>query len=629
MFAVCFAQADSFISLKSDQGDWIGYGQDHELTGDFNVSIGKNQVSINHSSGFNFLFVPPNNRDFERGAYLSAERSPFRGPSNPGMSVKSSGRGCNTIAGEFYIYELDYNGDTQILAMDFIQYCDSNSAKLEGSIRINSDIQTPYPLPFPIISSSSSSVLEGNSFVITGAKSFSKVSEIESCYWEQISGPEINITNVAKESTEVEVLNGVELGGEEIVLKLTVNDNLGQSESIEHSIHANSKSDPRTYFTMDSRAGDYIGAGQDWFYDLSTSSITMSKNYANGVSVSISGSAHWFADFAAPDKVQLQVGEYEYAERFPFQDAGVAGLDISGNGRGCNRSYGRFNVTKLVWENNQPKAFKANFEQHCERASAPLLSGEVAVNALHDSVPDANAGVDIEINEHEVVNLNGSDSFDPIGTIAIYKWSTSDETVAIENADESRSYFIAPSLPDKAESKDVEVSLLVTDDEGYKAIDSVNVRILANNNSPVSTDDYFEVLIGGNVQLTPLNNDDDSDGQIKVDSIEVIQEPTYGTFIINSQGVIEYTHTGSSTVEDTITYSVKDNDGAISNEATIKIQIKGQIIESETETKTEHIEPEPETKTEQSTGGGTMNYWLILLIFISFVFRQKANRILT
>lgn len=620
MFTVGFAQADSYISLKSDQGDYIGYGQEHELTGDFSVSIGKSQVSINHSSGFNFLFVPPNDRDLERGAYLSAERSPFRGPLNPGISVGSSGRGCNTITGEFYIYELDYSGDTQILALDFIQYCDSNSVKLSGSIRINSDIQAPYPLPFPIISSNSSSVLEGNSFVVTGEKSFSKVSEIEGYYWEQISGPEINIASVVNESTEVEVINGIELGGEEIILKLTVNDNLGQSESIEHSINVNSKSDPRTYFTMDSESGDYIGAGQDWFYDLSTSSIIMSKNYDNGVSVSISGSEHWSADFAAPDEIQLQVGEYDYAERFPFQDPGAAGLTISGNGRGCNRNYGRFNVTKLVWENEQPKEFKASFEQHCEGASAPLLSGEVAINAVHDSVPDANAGVDIEINEHEIVNLNGSASFDPLGTIAIYKWSTSNETVTIENSDESRSNFIAPSLPDKAESKDVEVSLLVTDDEGYKAIDSVNVRILANNSSPVSTDDYFEVLNSGNVQLTPLNNDNDSDGQIIVDSIEVIQEPTHGTIIINSQGIIEYTHTGSSIVEDAITYSVKDNDGAISNEATIKIQIKDKIIEPETET-------EPEV--EQSSGGGSMNYWLIILIFTSFSFRIKASRMLS
>ncbi|MDO6506611.1 Ig-like domain-containing protein [Colwellia sp. 4_MG-2023] len=616
MFTVGFTHAESYISLKSDQGEFIGSGQEHELTGDFSVSIGESQISINHSSGFNFLFIPPIDRDLERGVYLSAERAPFRGPLNPRMSVGSSGRVCNTIAGEFYIYELDYSGDTQILAMDFIQYCDSNSVKLTGSIRINSDIQTPYPLPFPIISSNSTSVLEGNSFVITGEKSVSKASKIESYYWEQVSGPKINIASVVNESTEVEVLNGIELGGEEIVLKLTVNNNLGQSESIKHTINAKSKSDPRTYFTMDSEAGDYIGADQDWFYDLSTSSITMSKNYDNGISVSISGSEHWSAEFAAPDEVQLQVGEYDYAERFPFQDAGAAGLTISGNGRGCNRNYGRFNVTKLVWENDQPKAFKASFEQHCEQMSAPLLSGEVAVNAVHDSVPYANAGVDIEINEHEVVNLNGSDSFDPLGNIVIYKWSTANETVTINNHGESRANFIAPSLPDKAESNDVQVSLLVTDDEGYKAIDSVNVRVLANNSSPVSVDDYFEVLIGGIVQLTPLNNDDDSDGQIIIDSIEVIQEPAHGTLIINSQGIIEYSHTGSSTTEDTITYSVKDNDGAISNEATIKIQIKEQINV-----------PEPEAK--QSSGGGTMNFWLILFIFVSFGYRLKANRMLS
>ena len=86
------------------------------------------------------------------------------------MSVGSPGRGCNTISGEFYIYEMDYSGESQILAMDFIQYCDS-LAKLTGSIRINSHVQTPYPLPFPIISSNSFAVTEGDSFVVTGTKS--------------------------------------------------------------------------------------------------------------------------------------------------------------------------------------------------------------------------------------------------------------------------------------------------------------------------------------------------------------------------------------------------------------------------------------------------------------------------
>ncbi|MBU1308075.1 MAG: hypothetical protein KKE30_00915 [Gammaproteobacteria bacterium] len=612
-FVSCVTQAQSLISLKSDQGDWIGYGQEHELTGEFSHSIGKRQISINHESGFNFLFVSPDNRELERGAYLFAERAPFRGPMNPGMSVGSPGRGCNTISGEFYIYEIDYSEANPVLAMDFIQYCGFTTAKLTGSIRLNSDIQIPYPLPFPVIYTSSSSVLEGDTFVVSGSKTIAKTSNVKSYLWEQISGPEVNIASITEEATEVVVLDNIELGGEKITLKLTVTDDLGQLATAEYPISLRSKSDPQTYFTMSSEAGDYIGAGRDWFYDLTTSVISASRNYDNGVSISISGSEYWSADFAAPDDVQLEIGEYDNAERFPFQAPGVAGLSVYGNGRGCNINYGSFKVTKLLWEGGKPTEFKASFLQHCESTTAPLLSGEIALNALHESVPQAIAGDDIEINEHEIVNLNGSASQDNIGTIVAYSWTTMEDGVTIQKADESRANFIAPSLPNKVSSINLEVSLLVTDDEGYKAVDRVNVKVLANNSGPMSNDDSFDVLIGGTRQLTPLANDSDPDGNIAVDTIDVTKAPTFGTITINSQGVIEYTHTGATAVEDNLTYTVRDNDGAISNEATIKIQIKAQNVE-------------PDKNTSNSSSGGALSYWLIILAVMSLALKVRFNR---
>lgn len=606
-----FAHADSYISLKSDQGEYIGSGQEHELTGDFDISLASNKIYITHTSGFNFTFSPSDDAVLKQGAYLSAERVPFKGPLNPGIEVGSSGRGCNTISGEFYIYEMEYEDNNQVLAMDFVQYCDSTSLKLTGSIRLNSEIQTPYPFLFPVISSDSSEIVEGERFTLSGEASIANTSEIERFLWEYVSGPQVNIVSSDTVNTEVEVLDIVELGGEPLVIKLTVNDDLNQSESVEYSVNIKSKSDPQTYFTMNSETGDYIGKGSDWYYDLANSTITASKNYSQGVTVSISGSEYWTANFAAPDDVTLDVGEYSDATRYPFQDAGVAGLSISGNGAGCNQNYGKFTVSKLLWENEQPKMFKASFEQYCESLSAPLLSGEIAFNALHESVPDADAGIDIEVIEHDVVNLNGSGSFDTVGNINSYQWSAIDNNVVIENADESRANFLAPGLPDRAGSQDIQVSLLVTDDEGYQAIDSVTVRVLANNTPPISRDDSFEVMINGVVELTPLVNDNDEDGQIRFDSIVVHQGPMYGTFAVDSQGVITYTHTGSSTVEDSITYAIEDNDGALSNEATITITVKGTTVNEST----------------NSSSGGAISYWLILFALIVIVDRRKSNNI--
>ena len=52
-------------------------------------------------------------------------------------------------------------------------------------------------------------------------------------------------------------------------------------------------------------------------------------------------------DFAAPTGGQLSVGEYDNAERYPFESAGHPGLDISGDGRGCNQDFGWFIIKDI------------------------------------------------------------------------------------------------------------------------------------------------------------------------------------------------------------------------------------------------------------------------------------------
>ena len=614
------ANAATHISLQSDDGDWIGGGQDHELSNDFDVSLSKNEISIQHPSGFNFLFVPPNDRDLEKGAYLLAERSPFRGPLNPGMDVGSTGKGCNNLNGEFYIYEMDYENGAQVLAMDFVQYCDSATDKLSGSIRIGSDIANPYPLPLPVVSTEASSILEGQSILLSGSKSLSKSSEIGSFYWEQVNGSTLSITSAMNQTTLVTVPDSVALGGEAFVLRLTVTDLLGQSDFADYNFNVKSKSDPQTYFSMISEAGDYIGSGQDWSYDLSSSTIVAESNADNGVSISITGSESWSADFVAPDDAQLAVGAFDYAERYPFQGAGVAGLNISGNGRGCNNSYGSFDITNLTWENNQPKAFKATFQQHCEQITAPLLTGEIAVNALHASVPVANAGLDIVVNERDVVSLNGSDSYDNLGSLASYEWRTA-EALTISNSEQSRANFIAPPLEDMVTSSTFQVSLLVVDDEGFKAMDTVNVTVNARNNSPVAVNDHYTISLNQSVALSPLMNDADSDGVIQADSIIITQQPVYGTAIVDSLGNVNYTHTGSFFGEDSFAYTMKDNDGAVSNVSLVNISIEEAVVVTG-DTSSNTSGDTSGNSSSSNGGGGGLSLWLILLFSGLLGFRQ-------
>jgi len=75
----------------------------------------------------------------------------------------------------------------------------------------------------------------------------------------------------------------------------------------------------------------------------------------------------------------LRVGTYDGATRWPFQRDSDPGLDISGEGRGCNTLTGRFVVREADFTaSGQVRQFWATFEQHCENR-APALYGDVRV----------------------------------------------------------------------------------------------------------------------------------------------------------------------------------------------------------------------------------------------------------
>jgi hypothetical protein len=105
------------------------------------------------------------------------------------------------------------------------------------------------------------------------------------------------------------------------------------------------------------------------------------------VTFSINGGAqHWTLNLAAPGSPPsaappLARGAYENAARFGFQGSGQPGLDFSGDGRGCNQLYGRFDVLEARYgTNGTVLSFAANFEQHCER-SMPALLGRIRYNS--------------------------------------------------------------------------------------------------------------------------------------------------------------------------------------------------------------------------------------------------------
>lgn len=65
-----------------------------------------------------------------------------------------------------------------------------------------------------------------------------------------------------------------------------------------------------------------------------------------------------------------------------FADSVNAGLDISGNGRGCNQSFGSVTVKAISRDSyGTPISLWVTAQQRCERPDAPLLTSEFRINA--------------------------------------------------------------------------------------------------------------------------------------------------------------------------------------------------------------------------------------------------------
>lgn len=134
--------------------------------------------------------------------------------------------------------------------------------------------------------------------------------------------------------------------------------------------------------TMTSDPGDYVGQGLSYSYSVPATSFSV-QNGGNLVRVDTSGPGgpadFWNLAFQAPAGQQLQAGTTYQAQRWPFQPSNLAGLEVFGQGRGCNTLNGSFTVLDATYGPfGYLDSFDATFEQHCEGATA-ALRGEILI----------------------------------------------------------------------------------------------------------------------------------------------------------------------------------------------------------------------------------------------------------
>ncbi|WP_448563395.1 Ig-like domain-containing protein [Thalassotalea ganghwensis] len=103
------------------------------------------------------------------------------------------------------------------------------------------------------------------------------------------------------------------------------------------------------------------------------------------------------------------------------------------------------------------------------------------------------------------------------------------------------------------------------------APNTFTVNVSASNVAPTAVNDTANTESGASVSINVLSNDSDSDGTLNSNSITVTQ-PGNGSAAV-SNGQVVYTANSNFVGTDTFTYRVSDNDGALSNSATVTVTV--------------------------------------------------------
>lgn len=145
-------------------------------------------------------------------------------------------------------------------------------------------------------------------------------------------------------------------------------------------------SSPHTVVTMFSDPGDFIGGGTPQEFDKTNASFSGTVSTA-GINLSVTGGTSglsWSFVIDPPPNTKFHVGYYPKVQRAPFRTAGFAGLDITGDGRGCNTDSGAIDVRDMAVSGSAITRLDLLYEQHCE-GGTPALFGEVRIGEPNTS----------------------------------------------------------------------------------------------------------------------------------------------------------------------------------------------------------------------------------------------------
>jgi hypothetical protein len=291
------------------------------------------------------------------------------------------------------------------------------------------------------------SVNEGITVTLNGLNSTDPDDGIASYYWQQTGGaPVVLLDPWAPETTFT--APDVNPEGESLSFQLTITDNGGLKSSDECIVNVIWVNEPPTAEAGSDQivySGDIVTLDASMSSDLDDGIATYSWEQTEGSPVSISGPTSMQATFVAPE-----VGDAGDSLTFLLTVSDDGGLKATDT---C--------VVNVESQSNSP--------------------------------PTANAGLDQEVMEADIVALDGSGSTDPDDGIDTYLWTQKTGTpVTLHDPRAAKTAFNAPLV--EVDEEPLTFELTVTDKGGLKSTDNCDVKVNQNKYSTGPMDFWVSFL---------------------------------------------------------------------------------------------------------------------------------------
>jgi len=206
-----------------------------------------------------------------------------------------------------------------------------------------------------------------------------------------------------------------------------------------------------------------------------------------------------------------------------------------------------------------------------------LILQPIKVND-HPVAGDTVAAIDIDRNSSVVIDILAltSDSdgvVDPTSVVIVTDSTQGTTSIDLANGDVT----YTPTNGNVYLGGDF-FTYTVVDDDGAISNPVGTVNLTINNATPIAVDDnnkVIDITVETSITVDVVSNDTDSDGTVDVSTVVVVGGPSNGIVAPpTSSGEIIYTPTVGYIGGDAVTYTVLDNDGDVSNIATLNINVK-------------------------------------------------------